>query len=83
MTHKERVFQPQIFISLFNFLAIAVCNRKMENLCNIHESVKIKGGAWDDSGVLVYTTSNHIKYTLTNGYVFYFIIWSWRYLDNT
>ena len=41
----------------------------MENLCNIHESVKIKGGAWDDSGVLVYTTSNHIKYTLTNGYV--------------
>ena len=39
----------------------------MENLCTVHESVKIKSGAWDDSGVFVYTTSNHIKYTLTNG----------------
>ena len=47
--------------------SIAICNRKMENLCTVNESVKIKSGAWDDSGVFVYTTSNHIKYTLTNG----------------
>ena len=40
----------------------------MENLCTIHENVRIKSGAWDDSGVFVYTTSNHIKYTLNNGY---------------
>merc|ERR1719320_305425 len=39
----------------------------MENLCTVNESVKTKSGAWDDSGVFVYTTSNHIKYTLTNG----------------
>lgn len=55
------------YVAILSKHSIAICNRKMENLCNIHESVKIKGGAWDDSGVLVYTTSNHIKYTLTNG----------------
>ncbi|XP_066920930.1 coatomer subunit alpha-like [Clytia hemisphaerica] len=55
------------YVAVVSKHSIAICNRKMENLCNIHESVKIKGGAWDDSGVLVYTTSNHIKYTLTNG----------------
>jgi hypothetical protein len=27
----------------------------------------VKSGTWDDSGVFVYTTSNHIKYTITNG----------------
>ncbi len=27
----------------------------------------MKSGTWDDSGVFVYTTSNHIKYTITNG----------------
>ena len=29
--------------------------------------VRVKSGTWDDSGVFVYTTSNHIKYTITNG----------------
>lgn len=27
----------------------------------------MKSAAWDDSGVLVYTTLNHIKYCLPNG----------------
>lgn len=27
----------------------------------------MKSGAWDDSGVFIYTTSNHIKYALLNG----------------
>lgn len=51
----------------FYFLVIAICNRKLENLCTIHENIKLKSGAWDESGVFVYTTSNHIKYALTNG----------------
>jgi hypothetical protein len=28
----------------------------------------VKSGAWDESGVFIYTTSNHIKYALTSGY---------------
>jgi coatomer protein complex subunit alpha (xenin) len=27
----------------------------------------VKSAAWDDSGVLLYTTLNHIKYCLPNG----------------
>ena len=30
--------------------------------------MRVKSAGWDDSGVLLYTTSNHIKYALHNGY---------------
>ncbi|GFY94396.1 coatomer, alpha subunit [Actinidia rufa] len=30
-------------------------------------SVRVKSGAWDDNGVFIYTTLNHIKYCLPNG----------------
>uniref|UniRef100_A0A8B9NB68 Coatomer subunit alpha n=2 Tax=Accipitrinae TaxID=8955 RepID=A0A8B9NB68_9AVES len=47
--------------------AIMICNRKLESLCNIHENIRVKSGAWDESGVFIYTTSNHIKYAVTTG----------------
>uniref|UniRef100_A0AAV2JNM2 Coatomer subunit alpha n=1 Tax=Knipowitschia caucasica TaxID=637954 RepID=A0AAV2JNM2_KNICA len=47
--------------------AIMICNRKLESLCNIHENIRVKSGAWDESGVFIYTTSNHIKYALISG----------------
>ena len=34
----------------------------------LHETVRIKSGAWDESGVFIYTTLSHIKYALLNGY---------------
>lgn len=46
---------------------ITLCNRKLETLCSVHETARVKSGAWDDSGVFIYTTSNHIKYAITNG----------------
>ncbi|VEN35072.1 unnamed protein product [Callosobruchus maculatus] len=46
---------------------VTICNRKLDVLCTLHENTRVKSGAWDDSGVFIYTTSNHIKYTLTNG----------------
>ena len=49
------------------FAAIAICSRKLESMCTVHENVRVKSGAWDENGVFIYTTSNHIKYTLTNG----------------
>ncbi len=39
----------------------------MEQQCLIHETIKIKSGAWDDIGIFVYSTLNHIKYALPNG----------------
>nr|XP_039274380.1 LOW QUALITY PROTEIN: coatomer subunit alpha-like [Styela clava] len=46
---------------------IAICNRKLESSATVHENVRVKSGAWDESGVFIYTTSNHIKYALLNG----------------
>ncbi|ESN99870.1 hypothetical protein HELRODRAFT_101473 [Helobdella robusta] len=46
---------------------IHICNKKLESLCTMHETVRVKSGAWDENGVFIYTTSNHIKYALTNG----------------
>ena len=50
-------------------VVVAICNRKLECLCTIHENIRVKSGAWEENGVFVYTTSNHIKYALTNGWV--------------
>nr|CAD7196149.1 unnamed protein product [Timema douglasi] len=46
---------------------VNICNRRLESLCSIHENSRVKSGAWDDSGVFIYTTSNHIKYAISNG----------------
>jgi coatomer protein complex subunit alpha (xenin) len=47
---------------------LIICDSKLEQQCLVHETVKIKSGAWDSSlGVFVYSTLNHIKYTLLNG----------------
>uniref|UniRef100_A0A2R5L8Q5 Coatomer subunit alpha n=1 Tax=Ornithodoros turicata TaxID=34597 RepID=A0A2R5L8Q5_9ACAR len=54
-------------VALLSKHTLTVCNRRLEVLCSVQESTRVKSGAWDDSGVFVYTTSNHIKYTLTNG----------------
>lgn len=46
---------------------VTICNRKLESLCSISENTRVKSGAWDDSGVFIYTTSNHIKYAINTG----------------
>lgn len=40
---------------------------QLTSLCQFHETIRLKGGCWDAAGVFIYTTLNHIKYTLTNG----------------
>jgi len=56
-------------LSLYVIVAIAICTRKLDSLCTVHENVRVKSGAWDENSVFIYTTSNHIKYTLINGSV--------------
>ncbi|XP_076236595.1 coatomer subunit alpha [Calliopsis andreniformis] len=46
---------------------VNICNRRLESLCFVHENTRVKSGAWDDSGVFIYTTSNQIKYAISNG----------------
>jgi coatomer protein complex subunit alpha (xenin) len=54
-------------VALLSKHVITICSRKLEVLCSIHENTRVKSGTWDDSGVFIYTTSNHIKYAIQNG----------------
>ena len=54
-------------VALLSKHCINICNKKLETLCSIQENTRVKSGTWDDQGVFVYTTSNHIKYAITNG----------------
>lgn len=55
------------YAALLSKHALTLISRRLEVLCSVHESTRVKSGAWDDSGVFLYTTSNHIKYALTAG----------------
>ena len=55
------------YVALLARHQILICDRKLEQLCSINENIRVKSGAWDESNVFIYTTSNHIKYALTNG----------------
>ncbi|KAN0034721.1 hypothetical protein ACTFIV_001253 [Dictyostelium citrinum] len=46
---------------------IVLANKKLEQICMVHETVLPKSGVWDDNGVFIYSTSNHLKYLLQNG----------------
>ncbi len=47
--------------------SVIVADKKLNNAVTIHETIRIKSAAWDDTGVLIYTTLNHIKYCLSTG----------------
>mmetsp|Transcript_15468 Transcript_15468/g.33334 ORF Transcript_15468/g.33334 Transcript_15468/m.33334 type:complete len:1281 (+) Transcript_15468:267-4109(+) len=54
-------------VALLGKHVIVIASRKLEVLATIHETIRVKSAAWDDSGVLLYTTLNHLKYCLPNG----------------
>lgn len=54
-------------VALLSKHAVVVADKKLGNSATVHETIRIKSAAWDDDGILVYTTLNHIKYCLPNG----------------
>jgi len=54
-------------VALLGKHVIVIASRKLEVLATLHETIRVKSAAWDDSGVLLYTTLNHLKYCLPNG----------------
>jgi coatomer protein complex subunit alpha (xenin) len=54
-------------VALLSKHAIVVADKRLGGAVTVHETIRIKSAAWDDAGVLVYTTLNHIKYCLPNG----------------
>jgi hypothetical protein len=54
-------------VALLSKHAIVLATKKLVHKCTVHETIRVKSGAWDESGVFIYTTLNHIKYCLPNG----------------
>ncbi|KAL9238238.1 hypothetical protein vseg_012690 [Gypsophila vaccaria] len=54
-------------VALLSKHAIVIANKELIHQCTLHETIRVKSGAWDDNGVFIYTTLNHIKYCLPNG----------------
>ncbi|CAN1836473.1 Coatomer subunit alpha-1 [Linum perenne] len=54
-------------VALLSKHAIIIANKKLVHQCTLHETIRVKSGAWDDNGVFIYSTLNHMKYCLPNG----------------
>ncbi|PKA61099.1 Coatomer subunit alpha-1 [Apostasia shenzhenica] len=54
-------------VALLSKHAIVIANKKLVHHCTLHETIRVKSGAWDENGIFIYTTLNHIKYCLPNG----------------
>jgi coatomer protein complex subunit alpha (xenin) len=50
------------FVALLSKNNVVVADRDLKFLASAHEIVRVKGGAWDDSGVFIFSTLNHIKW---------------------
>jgi len=44
-----------------------ILNKSFNVLAIINETFKITSAVWNNDGVLIYTTKQHLKYSLTNG----------------
>lgn len=56
-----------LYAALLSKHNVTIVNKSLEQMCTLHETIRIKSATWDDSGVLLYSTLNHVKYTLLNG----------------
>ncbi|EGN92902.1 hypothetical protein SERLA73DRAFT_65083 [Serpula lacrymans var. lacrymans S7.3] len=54
-------------VALMSKHTITIANKTFSQNSLIHETIRIKSGAWDDAGVFIYSTLNHIKYCLPQG----------------
>lgn len=56
-----------MYAALLSKHNVTIVSKQLEQVSTLHETIRIKSATWDDSGVLLYSTLNHIKYTLLNG----------------
>ncbi|KAI5683116.1 hypothetical protein M9H77_04344 [Catharanthus roseus] len=54
-------------VALLSKHSIVIADKRLTHRCTLHETIRVKSGAWDDNGVFIYTTLTHIKYCLPNG----------------
>lgn len=56
-----------LYAALLSKHNVTIVTKNLEQVSTLHETIRIKSATWDDGGVLLYSTLNHIKYTLLNG----------------
>lgn len=56
-----------LYAALLSKHNVTIVSKSLDSISTLHETIRIKSATWDDSGVLLYSTLNHIKYTLLNG----------------
>ncbi|KAF4999124.1 hypothetical protein FGRMN_2687 [Fusarium graminum] len=56
-----------LYAALLSKHNVTIVSKTLEQVSTLHETIRIKSATWDDAGVLLYSTLNHVKYTLLNG----------------
>lgn len=56
-----------LYAALLSKHNVTIVTKSLEQVSSLHETIRIKSACWDDAGVLLYSTLNHVKYTLMNG----------------
>jgi coatomer protein complex subunit alpha (xenin) len=56
-----------LYAALLSKHNVTIVSKALEQVSTLHETIRIKSATWDDAGVLLYSTLNHVKYTLLNG----------------
>ena len=56
-----------LYAALLSKHNVTIVTKSLEQVSTLHETIRIKSATWDDAGVLLYSTLNHIKYSLLNG----------------
>ena len=51
-------------VALLGKHAVVLADKDLTQICSVTETVRVKSGVWDESGVFLYTTLNHVKYLL-------------------
>ncbi|XP_037422263.1 coatomer subunit alpha-3 [Triticum dicoccoides] len=55
------------YVALLSKHAVVIASKKLVHRSTLHETIRVKSGAWDENSVFIYSTLNHIKYCLPNG----------------
>jgi coatomer subunit alpha len=56
-----------LYAALLSKHNVTIVTKALEQVSSLHETIRIKSATWDDAGLLLYSTLNHVKYTLLNG----------------
>lgn len=55
------------YVALMGKQLIAIATKELKLVCETREPIRLKSAAWNEDGVLIYSTLDHLRYILPNG----------------